>query len=121
MLASMAALKAQLDAERAASVTAAQRIAELERERDNLRSAHERLRQELELLKRRIIIAKAERPEDVDQLELEFAEKMRAIEQAAGTLGMAKERPASEKTPASDSKPRGKRTHNSGTGRRESR
>jgi transposase len=118
MLASMAALKTQLETERAA---AAQRIADLERERDNLRSAHERLRQELELLKRRIFVAKAERPEDVDQLELEFEAKMRELEQTAGTLGIGTERPASDKTPACDGKPRGKRTNNSGTGRRDLR
>lgn len=111
-------LRDALELERAA---AAERIAELERERDNLRASHERLRQELELLKRRILIAKAERLEDVDQLELEYAKKMRELDEAAHTVNMAKERPASDKTPARDGKPRGKRTNNSGTGRRDLR
>ena len=49
-----------------------ERAVEAERERDLLRAAHERLRQELELLKRRLVVAKAERV-DTAQLELEFA------------------------------------------------
>jgi len=57
-------------------------------ERDQLRAAHARLLQELELLKRRLFIAKAERV-DTAQLELEFAAKLRALEELAGTLGLA--------------------------------
>jgi transposase len=114
---SVAELQALLQAER--TVFSA-RIAELEKERDNLRAAYERLRQELELMKRRIFIAKAERV-DTKQLELEFADKLRELEQLAGTLGIASNRPASDDTPASDGKPRGKRTNNRGTGRRDLR
>jgi hypothetical protein len=51
------------------------RIVELEQERDRLRASHERLRQELELFKRRLFIAKAERI-DTRQLELEYARKL---------------------------------------------
>jgi len=65
-----------------------ERIAALERERDVLRASHERLRLELELLKRRIFIAKAERV-DASQLELEFATKLRELDAIAGTLGIA--------------------------------
>jgi transposase len=54
------------------------RIAELEQERDRLRASHERLRQELELFKRRLFIAKAERV-DTRQLELEYAQKLREL------------------------------------------
>ena len=61
----IALLEAELAAERA-------RVAELTAERDHLRASHERLRLELELLKRRIFVAKAERI-DTAQLEMEFA------------------------------------------------
>lgn len=111
-------LAALLQAERASFT---QRIAELETERDNLRAAHERLRQELELWKRRIFIAKAERV-DTTQLELEFADKLRQLDTLAGTLGIAQTPPmAADEKPASDGKRRGKRTNNRGTGRRDLR
>ena len=96
----------------------AARITELEQERDRLRASHERLRQELELFKRRLFIAKAERI-DTRQLELEYAQKLRELDQLAGTLGIAKEPTAEEDdAPASDGKPIGKRKGNRGTGRR---
>jgi chromosome segregation ATPase len=76
MLASMPELAELLSAERTAAAqkiaASSQRIAELEKERDNLRASHERLRQELELFKRRLFIAKAERVDNARQLELEF-------------------------------------------------
>jgi transposase len=71
----------------------ARRVAELEaqlaamtKERDQLRASHARLREELELLKRRIFVARAERV-DTAQLEMEFAEKLRQLDALAGTLG----------------------------------
>ena len=64
------------------------RAAALEKERDALRASHERLRLELELMRRRMFVAKAERVE-VAQLKLDFAEKLRALDAVAGTLGMA--------------------------------
>jgi transposase len=64
-------------------------------------------------------IAKAERSNDAGQLELEFAEKLRELDALAGTLGIANDRPESDETPARDGKPRGKRTNNRGTGRRD--
>ena len=71
LLKSSPALLAALQAERAAfaaeRATFAQRIVELETERDNLRASHERLRQELELFKRRLFIAKAERADTKQQ------------------------------------------------------
>jgi len=115
---SVAELQALLQKERAAST---QRIAELEKERDNLRASHERLRQELELFKRRLFIAKAERAHDAKQLELEYAQKVRELDALAGTLGIANDKPESDETPARDGKPRGKRTNNRGTGRRDLR
>ena len=69
----------------ASSLAASQeRIAALEKERDVLRASHQRLRLELELLKRRIFVAKAERV-DTAQLELEFAAKLRELDELAGT------------------------------------
>lgn len=110
-------LRALIVAERA---TAAQQIANLEKERDNLRASHERLRQELELFKRRLFIAKAERADNEHQLRLEFESKMRELDALAGTLGMGREddKPRAQ-TPAKDGKPKGKRRGNRGTGRRD--
>ena len=73
-----------------------------------LRQSHARLREELELLKRRLFVAKAERV-DTTQLELEFADKLRELEKVAGTLGMGKE-PATEDEPSSPKKPKRKPT-----------
>jgi transposase len=113
---SVVELQTLLAAERAA---AEQRIAELGKERDNLRASHERLRQELELWKRRLFIAKAERTDNEQQLKLEFAEKLRQLDAMAGTLGIAQDdSTAPDEQPASDGKPRGKRKNNAGTGRR---
>jgi len=105
-----------MDAERKAT---AQHIAKLEKERDNLRASHERLRQELELFKRRLFVAKAERADNEHQLRLEFEAKARELDELAGTLGIGREdeKPRDE-TPAKDGKRRGGRAGNRGTGRR---
>lgn len=66
-----------------------ERATALENERDVLRASHERLRLELELMRRRLFVAKAERV-DTQQLQLEFAAKLRALDQVAGTLEMAR-------------------------------
>jgi transposase len=123
MQASMRALQAQLDAEREAArkerEVAVQRIAQLEHERENLRASHERLRLELELWKRKIFIAKAERADDEKQLRLEYEHKLRELDTLAGTLGLAKhDQPPVSQDLARDGKPRGKRAGNRGTGRR---
>jgi chromosome segregation ATPase len=130
MQASMRALQAQLDAEREAArrdreaarkecEVATQRIAQLEHERENLCASHERLRLELELWKRKIFIAKAERADDEKQLRLEYEQKLRELDTLAGTLGLAKheESPAGEAL-AHNGKRRGKRAGNCGAGRR---
>lgn len=102
--------------------SAARQISDLEKERDNLRASHERLRLELELYKRRIFIAKAERADNEQQLRLEFAAKLRELDELAGTLGLAKsDEPKRDETPAKDGKPKGKRGNNRGTGRRDLR
>jgi transposase len=94
-----AKLEAALAAERAKS-------GDLERTNASLRASHERLRLELELYKRRLFVAKAERV-NTEQLELEFAEKLRQLEQVAKTLGM----PEKDDTPDGKDKrkPKGRR------------
>jgi len=98
----VAMLEAQLVAAAAQAAAASQRIAELEKERDLLRASHEQLRLELELLKRRMFVAKAERV-DTTQLELEFAARLAELDALADTLGIGKEQ--SEETSEDSSKP----------------
>jgi transposase len=84
-------------------------LAAVQKERDILRASHERLRLELEMLKRRIYVAKAERV-DTKQLELEFAEKLRALNELSGTLPPAD--PPSPPPPGNErprSRPKGRR------------
>jgi transposase len=97
----IAELEALLSAEK-------QRSAQLEKERDVLKASHERLRLELELLKRRLFVAKAERV-DTRQLELEFAQKLRALEEVAGTLGMAVGEASGDAGTKKKRKPKGRR------------
>nr|WP_240358926.1 IS66 family transposase [Myxococcus vastator] len=104
----IAELEAALLEERAALATERQRAAQLERERDVLKASHERLRLELELLKQRLFVAKAERV-DTQQLELEFAQKLRALEEVAGTLGMASGEASGDAGTKKKSKPKGRR------------
>jgi transposase len=92
----VAALEAELALER-------ERVAKLTEERDLLRASHERLRLELELLRRRIFVAKAERV-DTAQLEMEFATKLAALDQLGGGPPPVAEPSAREKR-----KPTGRR------------
>jgi transposase len=89
-------------------------LAAVQRERDLLRASHERLRLELEMLKRRIFVAKAERV-DTRQLELEFAEKLRALNEVAGTLKLEGEQAAGD----SEHEPKSKPPRKKPTGRRD--
>lgn len=84
----LAAAREQIAAANQQIATANEQIAALTKERDQLRASHARLREELELLKRRIFVAKAERV-DTAQLELEFADKLHKLNTLAGTLGDA--------------------------------
>jgi transposase len=61
------------------------KLAQVTDERDKLRRAYEQLKEQLELLKRRIYFARAERV-DVAQLELEFAQKKAELELLARVL-----------------------------------
>jgi transposase len=62
-------------------------LTEVTAERDKLRRAYEKLKEQLELLRRRIYAAKAERI-DVTQLELEFAEVKKKLVALATTLAL---------------------------------
>ena len=75
--------EAALQAALAALATERERVAQLTRERDNLRASHERLRLELELLRRRIFVATAERV-DTRQLQMEFAATLAALDRLGG-------------------------------------
>jgi transposase len=79
----IAELKAALAVARAALGAERERVAELAAERDQLRKSHEALRLELELLRRRLFVAKAERV-DTRQLELEFAATLRELDRLSG-------------------------------------
>lgn len=120
MQAERAAMQAERDAANKERELAAQRIAELESERDKLRESHARLWVEVELFKRRLFVAKAERADNQSQLRIEYEEKLRQLDELASTLGIAKkdERRPNE-VPARDGKPRGKRGNNRGSGRRD--
>src|SRR5262245_17437567 len=76
--AALAAHQAALDAERA-------RRADAEAERDQLRDAYQALVREVELARRRLQVAKAERV-DTTQLELEFATMLAALDDLAGKV-----------------------------------
>ena len=75
----IAALEAQLAAERAARAMEQAALAALTIEHDHLRLAFQNLQHELALLRRRLFAAKAERL-DTAQLELEFATKLRELD-----------------------------------------
>jgi transposase len=83
-------------------------LAAVTKERDQLRRSHEQLRLELELLKRRLFVAKAERI-DTAQLEMEFADKLRQLDALAG-------KPPGDDDDAS---PNDKKKKNKSTGRRD--
>jgi transposase len=61
-------------------------LASVTAERDKLRHAYEQLKGQLELLRRRIFLAKAERI-DTQQLEIEFAETKAKLDKLAKELG----------------------------------
>jgi transposase len=85
LVARIAVLELALAAERVALVASRAQVDQLTKECDHLRASHERLRQDLELLRRRIFMAKAERI-DSTQLELEFAEKLAALDELTGKI-----------------------------------
>jgi transposase len=104
--------------EAALATTTAQLVA-MTRERDALRASHARLREELELLKRRIFLAKAERV-DTAQLELEFADKLRELDKLADTLQEGEDDTGDDaQGQGSDAPPPANTTKKKPTGRRD--
>ena len=81
----LARLEELVATQEAALVQERAKVARLQNENEKLRDAHARLRQELELLQRRIFVAKAERI-DTAQLELEFANKLADLNALKATL-----------------------------------
>lgn len=117
----IASLEAALATERTALAASQELVAKLTVERDKLRAAHERLRLELDLLRRRIFVAKAERV-DTAQLELEFAQKLAELDRLAG---ITEPETAKDDTAAGgqgdDGKAKPKGAHSKPTGRRDVR
>ena len=81
----IAALEAALAAQSAELHAVKEQAERLKRENSKLREAYMQQREELELLRRRIFVAKAERF-DTRQLELEFAKKLVELETLHGEL-----------------------------------
>ena len=106
MAARIAVLEAALTAER-------ELRASVEAERDRLREAYEALLRDVELARRRLLIAKAERI-DTTQLELEFAAKLAALDALAGQVAGDGEQPEGD----GGTKPSGRGKRNKPTGRR---
>jgi transposase len=122
MRSEMVALAAALEAERALHAEAQVRLAEVTRERDKLRAAYDKMRLELELMRRRIFVAKAERI-DTAQLELEFAQKLAALDALGAELDAQSDSDTlqyGEPPPAPGGTPEGKRRPKP-TGRRDLR
>ena len=95
----IAMLEKALEKERARANEERARADALEVERDRLREAHRRLQLDLELLRRRIFVAKAERV-DTRQLELEFLQKQAALTELCARLGPALAPELSSQEPA---------------------
>jgi transposase len=83
-------------------------LAKLRKERDFIRAAYDALKRELELLKRRIFIATAERI-DAEQLKLEFQDKLALLDKLADTLGEPKREEPAAAEPSTPPSHNGKR------------
>jgi transposase len=104
----------------AALATERELRAEWEHKHDLLLGAYQALEQQLELIRRRLYVAKAERI-DTTQLELEFASTLAALDKLAGTSGLA-DRPGTGPGDATGATaPGGVRSKRTPTGRRDLR
>ena len=104
---------AQLEATLA---TTQAKLTEVTAERDKLRRAYEQLKEQLELLRRRIFVAKAERI-DTAQLEIEFAQTQakldalaRQIDDQAAAAPASTDAASDSAAPPASTKPRAKPT-----------
>ncbi len=109
----VAELEAALTSERSRAEAERARADEAIAERDRLRDAYRHLQLEVELMRRRLVVAKAERI-DTQQLELEFAAKLRELDLLAGRLPGADDPDAEDpdttgKTRRSKKRPTGRR------------
>lgn len=104
----VAAQRAALEAERAALEAERTRRTAAEAERDRLREAYEALTREVELARRRLVVAKAERI-DTTQLELEFAAKLAALDALAGKVDDEDDGDAPKPERGKDKKKHGRR------------
>ncbi len=84
----VAQLEAALSSTQTALTSTQTTLAQVTAERDKLRRAYEQLKEQLELLRRRIFQAKAERV-DVTQLEIEFAQVKKEVDSLAIRMGDA--------------------------------
>lgn len=108
MRARIAALEAALAAEHAALESERARSKELEGERDRALAAYRALLAELEVLRRKIFAAKAERI-DTAQLELEFAGRLAALGELEEQLEASEPESTKGTPPKSKPKPKGRR------------
>jgi transposase len=106
-----AALRARVVALEAQLVATKREADEYRDERDRLREAYRHLQLELELQRRRLFVAKAERI-DTAQLDLEFAATLAKLEEVAGLLGENAVAPGDAPTTPAEPKrrPTGRRT-----------
>jgi hypothetical protein len=119
----LAARVRELEARLVGEEALAAKLAAITAERDRLRRAYALLREQFELLRRKIFVAKAERI-DATQLELEFAETKAKLDALARQLGTELEGPPSppdvepSATPPSDDEPKKPKPKATPTGRR---
>ena len=81
----VAELEATLAATSSMLTATSAKLAQMTSERDRLRRAYDRVLEEIELMRRRLFVAKAERI-DVRQLEIEFAKKRAELEALGAAL-----------------------------------
>ena len=124
------ALRAEVAALEAALAATKSELSAVTAERNKLRRAYDMVKSELELLRRRLFVAKAERI-DTTQLEIEFAETKakldqlaRALDHEVGVVDGAGEAPANENAKTrgggnggGDGRPAGQKKTSKGSGR----
>jgi transposase len=118
----IAMLEKALEQERARANEERARADAATAERDRLRAAYRQLQLDMELLRRRIFVAKAERV-DTRQLELEFAKKQAALTALGEQLGpaLAPELSSGEGAAGPTAPPAEQKTKHKPTGRRDLR
>ena len=113
-----AALRARVRELEASLASMSSELRTVRAERDKLRRAYDQLKAHLELLRRRIFVAKAERI-DTSQLEMEFAETTAKLKKLAKELGedSGGSDADAESSNDNDGRPSGKRRTSKGSGR----